>query len=267
MIKIGKFLLFILAFSCNYQTLDKTGLKGRVKHFTEYRIKLTEDTVGQQIKYDTVLIQKINYNKYGQIDFSKYIIPAKLRSSSKMYYNSRNLTIKEVCTAYDLTENNKIHHFDINYTYTFKDSLVLKCTTLSTIDSLEYHTTEQNYYDSNNQITRQTNYSIGIEKKSRDTILWQKATFYYQSNKNLIKSISQDYNFYDSTMNSNTYIFTYDDSTNLLVKESEFDKNDTLKNTSIFKYQLDKNGSWIEKKEFDETGKLNYIYTRDIQYQ
>lgn len=59
--------------------------------------------------------------------------------------------------------------------------------------------------------------------------------------------------------------FEYND-IGLQIKTDKFNAQDNLIETEIYKYDFDKNGSWIVKKTY-KNDTLNYINTRTIEYK
>ena len=60
--KHSSLILLLLLLSCNYQYIDKPGLKGKIKKYTEYKMNIENNIVK-----DTFSTMTSNYNRKGQI--------------------------------------------------------------------------------------------------------------------------------------------------------------------------------------------------------
>ncbi len=244
--KHSSLILLLLLFSCNYQYIDKPGLKGKVKKYTEYKMNIENNIVK-----DTFSTMTSIYNRKGQIvDQIIKLKNGEIFDQDFEYDNKENL-IKEI-SYYD---KNKIV---VNYEY--KDTLLTRAYSNSKADSIHTILNEIYYYSDKNKLDWR-NYSQ-IIISDNDTSSY-KNKYYYDKNEKLIKSITHWKSIYDSTFIKTKFEYN---KFGLYSKSYSFNKNDSLTTTDEYNYEYDNNGSWI-KKEIFRNDTLEYIYTRKIDYK
>lgn len=244
--KLTFIILSLFLINCNYKSIDKSGLKGKVKKCTEYKININDES-----EKDTFSITTNIYNRNGLL--VNQLMELKNGKSFKQdfIYNNNEKLIKEI----NYFDKNKII---VNYEY--KDTLLIgaysnfKSDTIATIMNEKYH------YSNNNKLDRV--YYSQIIISDDDTTTFVKKS-YYDKNEKLNKLVSQWNSKYDSTFNKTKFEYN---KFGLFSKSSDFNKSDSLIGTDEFKYVYDDNGSWVQKEIF-RNDTLKYIYTRKIEYK
>jgi len=240
--------LFLLLFllSCNYQFIDKPGLKGKVKKFTEYKMSIENNVVK-----DTFSIMTTTYNRKGQIVDQIIELKNGETFNQDFEYDKKENLIKEI-SYYD---DNKIV---VNYEY--KDTLLIRAYSISEADSIYTKMDEIYYYNDKNKLDSRHYSQILVSDNDTSTY---NNKYFYDKNEKLNEYITQ----YKSISNSIFSKTKFDyNKFGLYSKTYSYNNNDKLTTTDEYKYEYDNNGSWV-KKEIIRNDILEYIYTRKIDYQ
>jgi len=244
--------LFLSLVSCNYKMIDKPGLKGRIKEYTDYKIHI-ENLEDDSILKDTIFISKSKFNKKGKVvKFEQLSVHSKTTYKNTNIYNSGGRIIKEIGNYNDN---------EIIVEYVYKDTLLQKVYSKNIIDNEISELTEQYFYDNQGVLKKRKTSSYIIENK--DTVSSDIWVNNYDENGVLYKSTSLMNNVLDS-MKKTTYKYEYN-KLELPLKTFEYDENDSLIVTNVYKYRFDKNGSWIEKENY-KNDTLKYLTIRIIEY-
>jgi hypothetical protein len=253
--KILPLFLLLSLIGCNYKIINKPGLKGRIKKVIDYKIRIDKDDIGNS-KLDTVSILTTNYNRKGQIIETGILMP----QSNSVYkgtnvYDSKGRILKEV------------GHFDnkeIIVEYEYNDTLIHRTHSKAVFDGIITEMNEVYFYDKQQKLIKRKYSEISIGQKSMDTISISEFVYNYDQNERVKESIFKFWSVNDTlTTTKNTYEFN---DIGLKIKTDKFNAQDSLIETEIYKYDFDKNGSWIVKKTY-ENDTLKYINTRKIEYR
>lgn len=240
--------LFLLLFllSCNYQFIDKPGLKGKVKKFTEYKMSIENNIVK-----DTFSITTTTYNRKGQIVDQIIELKNGETFNQDFEYDKKENLIKEI-SYYD---NNKIV---VNYEY--KDTLLIRAYSISEADSIYTKMDEIYYYNDKNKLDSRHYSQILISDNDTSTY---NNKYFYDNNEKLNEYTTQYKSISDSIFSKTKFEYN---KFGLYSKTYSYDNNDKLTTIDEYKYEYDKNGSWV-KKEIIRNDTLEYIYTRKIDYK
>jgi hypothetical protein len=233
--------------------IDKPGLKGRVKEFTNYQMSM-KNIDNDSILRDTFFITTTKFNKKGKvIEFSSLYTHSNSTYKGINIYDSNNRIIKEI-GYYDDNE--------IIVDYFYKDTILQKICSKSEMDDEINEMNENYFYSDKGKLLKRITSNIFI--KNNDTVSLSNWIYKYDSNERPYESETVMNNVRDS-MKKTLNKFEYND-LGLQIKALEYNENDSLINTDIYKYKFDKKGSWIEKKNY-KNDTLKYLTTRIIEYE
>ncbi len=251
--KVISLFIFSLLLNCNYKTIDEPGLKGRIKEYTDYKMSI-ESLGNDNIIKDTIFISTWRLNRKGKlIEFENLSVHSKTTYSSINIYNFEGRVTKEIGHLGD-------HEIIVKYFYT--DTLLQKIYSKNEIDDGINEMIEQYFYSDEGKLLKRINSMIFIENK--DTVSLSNRIYKYDSSELLYESTLLESNILDP-IKKTTFKYKFDD-LGLPLKTVEYDENDSLIRTNVYRYRFDKNGSWIEKEEY-ENDTLRYLTTRKIEYQ
>jgi hypothetical protein len=249
--KILFLIVYIILLSCSAQNnsnrLEKVGIFGNIEKYQVIKMEILDEP-----KMDTTQIETFLYNDMNKLieAHTKILIP-NYSFSKKIIYNKKNQRIKEIWKT-----NNKRTS---EYIYIYKNDLVIDINSKQKNKNKIKYFNNHLYYD-NAELIKSKFKLYHIIQETNDTIYIETGTLHFK-NEFLIKEISKKYYPDYSITFNNTYIR---DKKGLLKEKIELIEEEKLKFT--YKYEFDKQGSWIEQKEFKD-GKLNYIQKRVISYK
>jgi len=254
MMKKILFLFLVLSLiGCNYKIINKPGLHGRIKEYTDYNICI-ESIGNDSIIKDTISVRRNKLNRNGNlVKFEFLNLHSNSTYSNTNIYNSEGRIIKEIGKF----DDNKVV---VNYIY--KDTLLQKIYSKQKIDNNILELNERYFYNKQGKLFKTIMSNIILD--NNDTVSSDIFINKYDSNNLLSQSLIIMNSAFDST--EKTFCkYEYEDS-GLLNKTFEYNEDNKLTKTKVYKYIFDKNGSWTEKREFDNDT-LVYITSRIIEYQ
>ncbi|WP_405604102.1 hypothetical protein [Polaribacter sp. Asnod1-A03] len=239
---------------CNEKKVLNNGLTKQATKITEYTIKSINDSLNNKIQ-DTLVITELKYNENDQIikRFQQNLFAEGTMEIDFVYNKSKKIEREIVKMSTDSLP------LIVNYYY--NDSLLNQTKSFFENDSEIFEQIESHYYGKNNKIEKKILSQVFVDKESTDTITNSETISFF--NKNEFTEKTETINHKDLKRNTKTE-FKYDCGT--LIKTLDYNYQDSLISTTVYKYQLDKFDNWI-KKEFFENDKLNYIKTREIEYK
>ena len=249
-------LLFSLLFigCCNEKKLLNNGLTKKANKTTVYFIRIETDSLNNKIQ-DTLSIRESKYNENNQI---YHFIQTSLFDNEKVeieyIYNNFN-KIK--------TENGKMLNDSLNFKvdYFYKDTLLIK--TESETKNTIFHMKQIGKYKylSNKTLDESSSLNLFIDIESKDTILNTIEISKYDK-----KELVTESKLSDLIKPERNRTLKYEYKCGTLIKELEFNSNDSLVLNTEYKYKFDKFENWV-KKELFVNNKRNYIQTRKIEYK
>jgi hypothetical protein len=249
------FLFSILFISCcNEKELLNNGLTKKATKIKEYTIKSITDSLNNKIQ-DTLVITELNYNANDQITkrFQRNLFAEGTMEIDFVYNKNKKIEREIVKMSSDSLP------LIVNYFY--KDSLLSQTKSLFENDSEKFEQIESYYYGENKKIEKKIMSQIFVDKESTDTITNSEIISFFNKNEHIEKT--ETINHKDLKRNTKSE-FKYDCGT--LVKTLDYNYQDSLISTTVYKYQLDKFENWIKKESY-ENDKLNYLKTREIEYK
>ncbi len=242
---------FLFIICCNYEIVDKPGLKGRIKKVIDYKIMIDKDN-----KRDTFSISTTKFNNKGQIiETDVSMLYSKSTYNGINVYNSKDQIIKEI---------GYFDNIEIIVEYIYKDSLLIRTYGKSEYEEILVEMNEEYFYNNYNKLIKRVYSDISIEQENQDTVSKNNFTYNYDVEEKLTESKMNMWSIYDS-LKVKRIIFEYND-LGLQINANEFNENDDLIETDIFKYEYDKKGNWVMKENF-ENDTLKNVISRKIEYK
>lgn len=246
--------LIFLIISCNHRTLEpneKKGLYGKIKNYDEIFL-VKKDIEKNESFFDT--IQKIKYDFNEKKKVKKKNVWAKLNKkilikTSTYEFDNNDRILKEVTVSSIKGERDSTtrEHY---YTYNENNQL----SEIKSSNENEKVISNENYkyyYDNTNQLIKTEYNYIRIILDKKDTITTKVLRFY--NIKGLLKN--EKYIYTNINNEKENYIISYKykyNRRNLKSKISKSNNEGDEKFEQTFKYDFDKNESWILQKGYKE---------------
>ncbi|MGQ1948058.1 hypothetical protein ACT3CD_13260 [Geofilum sp. OHC36d9] len=248
-------LSLIIILGCSNQPDQfSNGLTKNAKKITEYLINVDIDSL-DNMAIDTLTKKELLYNKNGQI----------IRRVQDFLYNDDYLIID---FEYDISKRlkkeiveivNDSTTFTVDYFYNGKQLERTK----SEFNDNEFLSKQlgKYYYDSNDKLEKSTTLQQFVDLETKDTTGNTYEINKYNDNKQMIESI-----FCDSLSLDRNRIYKYDYKDQRLFKTTEYNRHDSLISITLYKYQLDEFGNWIERKSI-RNNVMTTLIKREIEYK
>jgi len=243
---------------CYNPNLRRNGLFGKVKSLKEISFRVEKSNDGFE-KLDTLKIIEKKYDSNGflvtntmKFQFNDYYF------LGRCFYNSDSLLIKEIGKT-----DNQQNEIIVDYFYSDK-KLIKTIGHLKDNNEdfdIEYFQIEDYLYE-DGELIESEQISYTVNSKNMDTTYTDDITSKFDKNQLVIEL---DFKVFDTIYPTFRYQY-FRNCDGLITKEKRINKGNNNKKIFIFKYDYDKTGNWILKREF-ENDTIKELVKRIIEYK
>ena len=248
------FLSLLFFYSCaNTEQRDTNGFTKKAVKTKEYLFNAEHKTKIAIIK-DTLSITEDTFNAKNRLIKKVRIFPEIGDTATTFYeYRENGLVLKEI-NLFQNVEQPIVSEFG------FSKKEILNSESFYETESY-FSITKEKIFIKDTLKQKSESLRVFLDKETNDTIMKLFISTYFNDKNRILKIDTKNFL---SLEESNKIHLTYKNG--LIHKIEDFDNENNLSFSTIYKYELDKHQNWIKRKRF-ENDTLKYISHREVFYK
>lgn len=246
-------LLLLIVFitgCCEERTSSKNKLTRNVNKITEYKIKVSYDSLDIP-NYDTISITEKHYNHNNQI----------IKRNEKTLFDNETIEIDFIYNAANKLQQEivKMSLDTTTLNYYYRNDLLDKISAKSIVPEFSFEHISKYKYDWCNNLKEVSTTQQIINSEYKDTLNTLEVEKYNEKG----RLRENKFTDFSNPKRNSTYLYHYQGDT--LRNMESYNNQDFLISRTYFEYKVDEFNNWIETKSI-ENNRLNYIKIRKIEY-